>query len=378
MPLLVVAGEASGDLHGAEILRELKRLYPDLRVVGIGGEAMSPFLDRKLADVADLSVMGYVEVVKHLPSLWRLKRQILSVAAEEGCGVALFIDYPGFNLSLAKSLRKALPSMRLHHFVCPQVWAWKKGRIPVLGRTLDALYCLFPFEPPLFQGHPVEALCLGNPLVDKVAPELDRAAFFAHAGLREGTPLVALLPGSRPGEIARLLPALAEAVRLWIADPSRPTLQWVLPVAPGLDPAWIRGFLGDLPVTLVQGCSYAARAYADAALVCSGTATLETALLGTPFVLFYRMSPLTYRLAQLLVKLPDFGLVNIVAGRRIVPELLQDEVTGPRLVAELERLLDPGVAESMRAELAECRGRLGAPGAAARVAAHLAEAFRAR
>ncbi len=181
--LLVVAGEASGDLHGAELLRELKAREPGLRIIGVGGAGMTPYLDRKLADVGELGVVGFVEVLRHIPKLLALKKEILRVAVEEKIDAALLIDYQSFNLSLAKSLRKALPSVRLHQYVCPQVWAWKAGRIPVMGRLFDALYCLFDFEPRLFQGLPVEALWVGNPLVETVRPEVDRETFFHATGL---------------------------------------------------------------------------------------------------------------------------------------------------------------------------------------------------
>jgi len=363
--LLVVAGEDSGDLHGAELLRELKARRPDVRVVGVGGPRMTPFLDRKLADVKDLAVVGFFEVIKHLPRLNRLFKQILVAAREEKVSGALLIDYPGFNLRLAKALRAQLPAVKLHQYVCPQVWAWKKGRIPDLGRTLDTLYCLFDFEPELFRGYPVDARFVGHPLVEVVKPECDRAAFFRDTGLDPARPLVALLPGSRKGEIQRLLPPMAELAARWRSE--RPEVQWVLPVAPTLDPAFVRSHLGGAPVTLVQERTYAARAHADAALVASGTATLETALLGTPFAIVYKLNALTYQVARHIVKVPYFGLANVVARREVAPELLQDEVNPGRLGRELRRLLDPAEAGRIRAELAEVRGHLGEPGAAARV-----------
>ncbi|WP_243295941.1 lipid-A-disaccharide synthase [Geothrix mesophila] len=371
--LLVIAGEDSGDLHGAELLRELKARRPDLRLVGVGGPRMSPFLDRKLADVKDLAVVGFVEVIKHLPRLNRLFKAILAAAAEEQVAGALLIDYPGFNLRLAKALRKQLPAVTLHQYVCPQVWAWKKGRIPELGTVLNTLYCLFDFEPELFRGYPVDARFVGHPLVEVVKPECDRAAFFAETGLDPARPLVALLPGSRKGEIERLLPPMAELARRWRTAQSevQSEVQWVLPVAPTLDPAFVRSHLGDAPVTLVQDRPYAARAHADAALVASGTATLETALLGTPFAIVYKLNALTYEMAKRVVKVPYFGLANVVARREVAPELLQGEVNPERLGVELARLLEPEVARRVRAELSEVRGHLGEPGAAGRVAEDL-------
>lgn len=367
--LLVIAGEDSGDLHGAELLRELKARRPELRIIGVGGPRMAPLLDRKLADVKDLAVVGLIEVIKHLPRLNRLFKQILAAAREEGIAAALLIDYPGFNLRLAKALRKQLPAVTLHQYVCPQVWAWKKGRIPDLGRTLDTLYCLFDFEPQLFRGYPVDARFVGHPLVELVQPECDRATFFRETGLDSDRPLVALLPGSRTGEIHHLLPPMAELAQRWVKE--RPEVQWVLPVAPTLDPAFVRAHLDGAPVTLVQDRTYAARAYAQAALVASGTATLETALLGTPFAIVYRLNALTYQLAKRIVKVPFFGLANVVARREVAPELLQDEVNPERLGRELTRLLDPAVARRIRAELGEVRGHLGEPGAAGRVAEDL-------
>lgn len=367
--LLVVAGEDSGDLHGAELLRELKIRRPDLRIIGVGGPRMTPLLDRKLGDVKDLAVVGFIEVIKHLPRLNRLFKQILSIAEQEGISGALLIDYPGFNLRLAKALRKQGPGVQLFQYVCPQVWAWKKGRIPAIGHTLDTLYCLFDFEPELFLGLPVDARFVGHPLVEVVKPECDRETFFRETGLDPRRPLVALLPGSRSGEIQRLLPPMAELARRW--EQARPEVQWVLPVAPTLAPAFIRAHLGGAPVHLVEGRTYAARAYAAAALVASGTATLETALLGTPFAIVYRLNALTYQLARRIVKVPHFGLANVVARREVAPELLQDEVHAERLGVELTRLLEPATAKRIRADLAEVRGHLGEPGAAGRVAEDL-------
>lgn len=369
--LLVVAGEASGDLHGGELLRELKARRPGLRIVGVGGERMAPYLDRKLADVSELGVVGFVEVLRHLPRILRLKRDLLALAREENAEAALLIDYQSFNLSLARALRKARPAMRLHQYVCAQVWAWKRGRIPVIGRTFDRLFCLFDFEPPLFAGLPVEARWVGHPLVEVVKPEVDRETFFRARGLDPARPLVALLPGSRTGELARLLPPLAGLVRAW--QRTRPDVQWVLPVAPTLQPEALAPALKGLPVVLDTAWTYAPRAHADAALVCSGTATLETALLGTPFAVLYRMNPLTLALARRVVKLPFFGLANVVAGRQVAPELLQGEVEPGRLGRELESLLDPTRAAAMRAELAELRQHLGEPGAAGRVAERVLE-----
>ncbi len=369
--LLVIAGEASGDLHGAELLREIKARRPDLRIIGIGGDGMAPHLDRQLAHVKDLGVVGFIEVIKHLPTLNRLFKQILQAAREEKIEAALFIDYPGLNLRLAKSLRASMPPVKLHQYVCPQVWAWKKGRIPELGRILDTLYCLFDFEPDLFKGLPVEAIWVGNPLVETVKPEGDREAFFSSTSLDPLKPLVALLPGSREGEIQRLLPPMAELARRWRGDSNHRDVQWVLPVAPTLSDEFIQPFLKGTPILPLRFFSYAARAYANAALVASGTATLETALLGTPFAIVYKLNPLTYAMAKAFVKLPYFGLANVVAGRAVVEELVQNQVNPDELSKVLTHLLDPATAAKIREDLGTVRPHLGKPGAAGRVAGHL-------
>lgn len=367
--LLVVAGEASGDLHGAELLQALKARRPDLRIIGVGGDRMAPHMDRVLGHVRDLGVVGFIEVIKHLPRLNRLFKGILGAAGEEGAKAALFIDYPGFNLRLAKALRRERPQMMLAQYVCPQVWAWKKGRIPDLGRTLDVLYCLFDFEPALFEGFPVEAMWVGNPLVEAVNPEVDRATFLSETGMDDARPIVALLPGSRASEVTRLLPPMAELVGGWAKR--RPEVQWVLPVAPTLEATFLRRFIADLPIKLVEHRSYAARAYADAAIVASGTATLETALLGTPFAIVYKLNALTAFAARRLLKLPRVGLANIVAGQEVAPELLQGEVNPDRMSTVLSLLLEPREAARRRALLATVRPHLGEPGAAHRVAADL-------
>lgn len=374
LTLLVVAGEASGDLHGAEILSALKKLLPDLRIVGIGGQRMNPFLDKKIADVSELGVVGFFEVVRHLPRILQLERQIMMLADEENACAALLIDYQSFNLRLAKAFRIRRPSMRLHQYVCPQVWAWKAGRIPKLGSTLDTLYCLFDFEPPLFKGHPIEAICLGHPLVDIVRPEVDRETFFGELGLAPDEPIVALLPGSRSSEINRLLPAMSGLVRKW-NQPGFPQVQWVLPIAPTIDANEISTAIYGLPIKIVENRSYAARAYAQAALVCSGTATLETAILGTPFAILYRMNPFTLAIARKLVKIKNFGLANLVAGREVAREMLQNEVSPECLSQELLKLLDPTNSAVIRQNLAQLKEHLGQSGAAERVARHLASRF---
>lgn len=370
--ILVVAGEASGDTHGAEILKQIKLINPNVKLIGVGGSLMTPLLDKKIADVSDLSVMGLVEVIGHLPRLKCLFEKILAVAIKEGIDGAFLIDYPGFNIRLAKGLRRVMPGVRLHQFVCPQVWAWKASRIPTLGSVFDVIYCLFDFEPKLFVGYPVEAVCMGNPIAETAVAEVSRDDYFAATGLDPSRPLIALLPGSRINEVSRLMPPLVGLVENWQKTTrERCATQWVIPVAKTLQIEDIMPYVKDVDIKLVHNLSCASRAYADAAIVCSGTATLETALLGTPFITIYKLNNLTYFFAKRMVKIPYVSLANIVANSRLVPELLQEDVNRERLFTELVRILDPNVAASLRLGFNKIKDRVGGFGAAQRVACHL-------
>lgn len=367
--LLVIAGEASGDLHGGFLLRELKRRHPGLTLVGIGGASMSPYLDEKIADIHDLGVVGFLEILRHLPRLARLKGRLHQRLRQGDIQDVLFIDYPGFNLRLAQSFRREFPHLGLHHYVCPQVWAWRPQRIPLLGQTLTTLYCLFPFEVPLFEPYPVRAICLGHPLLDWVKPEVTRDEFFKELRLDPYRPLVTLLPGSRPEEIRRLLPAMANMVSRSQRD--HPTLQWVLALAPTIPEASVDPWIQGLPIHVIRERAYASRAYAQAAVVASGTATLETALLKVPFLTVYRLHPLSFWLAKRLVQLPYFSLANVVMGSKVIPELVQHEVQGETLWVELKKLLTPEGSVSQIGAMTILRERLGQSGAITRIAEDL-------
>jgi len=372
--LLVIAGEASGDLHGGHLLRELKKRQPDLTLVGIGGGSMTPYLDEKIADLKDLGVVGFLEILRHLPRLWRLKQQLHQRLSHGDIHDVLFIDYPGFNLRLAQSFRRAFPQVRLHHYVCPQVWAWRPQRIPLLGQTLTTLYCLFPFEVPLFKNYAVRAVCLGHPLLDWVKPEVSRDEFFNELRLDPYRPLVTLLPGSRPEEIRRLLPAMAAMVSR--AQRDMPTLQWVLALAPTISIDLVNPLIHGLPIHVVTDRSYASRAYAQAAVVASGTATLETALLKVPFLAVYRLHPFSFWMAKHLVKLPYFSLANVVMGSKIIPELLQKEVQSETLWVELKKILGPEGSAAQIGGMTLLHERLGRSGAMERIAEDLLEQIR--
>jgi lipid-A-disaccharide synthase len=370
--LLVCSGEPSGDTYAAELVRHLRQTHPDLEVFGLGGDRLLAQDAHLVAHVRELAVMGLVEVVVHLRRLRGIFRRLLAETDRQRPDAAVLVDYPDFNLRVAAELKKR--GIPVAYYVSPQVWAWRPGRVRTIRRVVDRMLVIFPFEEELYRAAQVPVSFVGHPLVDLVQrPPVDTLR--AQLGLDPHRPVIALLPGSRRKEIAYNLPGLAGAVRL-LAE-RRPDLQFALAVAPSLDVAQVEAGIAGLPVRLIQGATHELLAAASVALVASGTATVETALLGTPMVVVYRVAPLTYHLGRHLVRVPHVAMANLIAGRRLVPELIQGDFT-PEAVAEeaLALLEDPARAAAMREGLAEVRARLGEPGASARAAAAVAELMR--
>lgn len=367
--LLISCGEPSGDLYAAELVRHLWPLVPELQVAGLGGDRLAEQGARLLAHVRDLAVVGIVEVLSHLGRLRRTFGGVLEEVDRLRPDAAVLVDYPDFNLRLARQLhRRGIPVV---YYVSPQVWAWRKGRVRAIRETVRRMLVIFPFEEELYREAGVPVTFVGHPLVDLIQPPADRAGVLRDAGLDPERPVIALLPGSRRKEIGLNLPPLAGAVdALRVA---RPDLQFLLAVAPSIDPGTVRAGLEGRPVELVAGRAHAVLGACQVALVASGTATVEAALLDAPMVVVYRLSNLTYHLGRRLVKVPHFAMVNLIAGRRVVPELIQHEFTPERVAEEALALLDPqGPVRLLRSGLAEVRSRLGGPGASARAAAAVA------
>ncbi len=374
MDVLVVAGEASGDAHAAEVVTALQRRAPGVRFFGMGGPKLEARGVELLYGAHELSVMGFTEVLPRVPRILRVLQGLTDAARARRPKVALLVDVPDFNLRLAARL-KAL-GISVVYYVAPMAWAWREGRTRTLARLVDTLCCILPFEEAFFRERGVNAVYVGNPTVEQLPPPAAPAHFRAALGLppSEG-PVLAVLPGSRRGEINRIAPTLAAAAAQVVA--SRTGTQVLIPVAPGLDEAFVAApFLAaGLQPRLIAGRAPEVVGAADVALVTSGTATLEAGLMRRPLVCVYRASALNYLLGRALVRLPFFCLVNLLAGRRVVPELLQGDATATRICAELEPLWAGEARASMLLGLEAVRTSLGEAGAAERVAQRLATAL---
>jgi lipid-A-disaccharide synthase len=369
--VLIVAAEASADLHAARALEELRRLRPGVRAFGVGGPRLREAGLEALWPAEDLSVMGIAEVLPRVPRILAILRGLREAAVARRPAVALLVDSPDFNLRLAKHLKGQ--GVKVVYYVSPMIWAWRRGRARKIARLVDRMLCILPFEVRFYEGTGVAARFVGHPLAER-PPPATRAAYRAGLGLAPGRTTVALLPGSRPSELARMFPAMLEAAELLRAR--HPDAQFVVPMASTLREEAMRPFLAShatLDVRLVPGRADEAVGASDVALVKSGTSTLETALMQRPMVVVYKMAWLSYVVAKIFVRMAHFALVNILAGRAVVPELLQAQASPARMAAEAERLLsDAGAREAQLRGLVEVRGTLGEPGAARRVAEEVA------
>src|SRR5436305_3260548 len=369
--LLVVAGEASGDLHGARLISELRRRMPDVKTFGLGGDEMRQAGLEPVAHSSEISVVGLTEVLKILPRAREIFADLLREVDRRRPGVAVLIDFPDFNLRLAKELKSR--GVEVLYYISPQVWAWRRGRVKTISRLVDRMLVLFPFEVDFYKDHDVDVVHVGHPLVDEV-PVLPQAwdRNGAADGSFAGPYRVALLPGSRTSEVEALLPTLLESVKRLSAElPVEARIIRAPTVSPELIDEAVE--LGGVQVEVIEDDRFAAVADSHLALCASGTATLEVGLLGTPMIMVYRLASWTYALARLMVRLPNVSLVNLVLGRRVVPELIQGAANPERIASEAARLLtDAGERDRMREALAEVRGRLGEGGASRRAAAEVA------
>jgi lipid-A-disaccharide synthase len=365
--VMIVAGEASGDLHGSYLVRAMKEMAPSTSFYGIGGQKMRQVGVTLLADAADLAVMGLVEVFSRLKFILGVMGALKRSLKTERPDLLILIDYPGFNLPLAKAAKKK--GIKVFYYISPKVWAWRKGRIKTIRRVVDQMALILPFEEELYRKAGVRATFVGHPLLDEIKVEKTVEEIRTDLKLEAGKITVALLPGSREGEVRRLLPEMAQAAK--ILAQRFPAIQFVLPVAHTLPPDLISRILAQsgISIRLVTGMTYEVLTISDAAIVASGTATLETALLVKPMVIVYKVSPLTYFLGKMVVRVKHMGLANIIAGRTIIPELMQKDFSAGRVADEITLILeDCQIRDQMIKDLLEVRGRLGEPGASRRAA----------
>jgi lipid-A-disaccharide synthase len=364
--ILISAGEASGDLHAGSVTRALKELEPGVEVFGMGGNALRAAGGEVLFDIKDHSVMGFWEVVCKLPDIYKLEQAFKKVMDERKPDCLLVIDYPGFNMRIAKiAKQKGIPVVS---FIAPSAWAWRQSRAKGVVKVVDKIASIFPFEYDLYKRYGADIEFVGHPLVDVVKPHLDLAAAMDKAGKIPGQPLILLMPGSRMMEIKRLLPVILDAAKIIAAK--LPGVTFAMPRADTIPKEVLEKQIAasGLKVRLTEGDTYDVMSVADLALATSGTVTLEAALCGLGSVILYKTSPISFAIAKHVVDIPNIGLPNIVAGRQILPELLQDACT-PEVVAKAAlELLEPKRFKQMEEDLSEVKRKLGAPGAVKRVA----------
>ncbi len=364
--ILLVAGEASGDLHGAHLVRALRERAPDIEVWAVAGEGLKKEGVRVVFDVAAIAGMGLTELAGNLKNLWRAYSTVKKVLREQRPNLLVLIDFPDFNMRLAAvAKRLGVPVL---YYITPQVWAWRKRRVKKMARAIDRAAVVFPFEAAFYENAGLKADFVGHPLLDTARATRPREETLKRLGLDPAVRTIALLPGSRRREVYYHLPVMLEAAGLLGRESP---LQFVLVRASTLDGGELARRLGaaPAPVSLSDGDAYKVLEAADLVWTASGTATLETALMLRPMIIVYRMSPTTFALARRLVRVEHIGMANILAGEKVVPELIQDDLTAARIAAESRKILgDREARERMIAKLGEVRARLGEPGAAGRVA----------
>ena len=367
IPIFISAGEASGDLYGALLIQALRERLGAVHFFGCGGKKMKAAGCETLVEAHQITMVGLAEVLPGLPRVWKAFRLLRGTLRKRRPALAVLIDFPDFNLRLAKQLKRA--GVQVLYFVAPQVWAWRRGRLALLRKFVDRLLCIFPFEEKFFQKAGVTAEFVGHPLAGRVAPAMTSSEFRNLWGIPEKPPLIALLPGSRRKEISLNLPPLLGMVRIMLQQVSQQGAQqgeycFILPAAATVEGDLLRAQVENsgLPVFVVENCTYDAVAHASAAVVASGTATIETALLGTPMVVVYRVTPATWWLGRKLVQTPFYSMVNLVAGEPIVPELIQDRFQPEVVASHVRQLLgDPAAQDRMRLAFRQVAERLNPP-----------------
>ncbi|MGD1101395.1 MAG: lipid-A-disaccharide synthase [Terriglobia bacterium] len=367
--VMIVAGERSGDIYGAGLAQALQARLPGLEVFGCGGEAMRQAAVDTVVDSHQIAIAGITEVVSGIPRVYRAFHQLLDEVDRRQPQLAILIDFPDFNLRMARQLKKR--RIPVVYFVSPQVWAWRKRRVRKLKERIAKMIVIFDFEEEIYKRAGVPVEYVGHPLVDMVRPHLTREEFFAKVGLDASVQTVALLPGSRPKEVSTNLPVMLDAATRLTLNRK---LQFVVAVAPTIDSRWLETtllecYVGRATVRTAVHATYDALQHSEVAVVASGTATLEAALRERPMVVVYRVSALTWLVGKLLVNVPYYSMVNILAKKELVPELMQHDFNAPNVAARVEYLLDhPEAREEMIRGYQALKPRLGQGGAIERAA----------
>lgn len=365
--VMIIAGEASGDMHGANLVREMLKANSGLTFYGIGGNKLRKEGVELLADASDMAVVGLTEVISKLRNILKIMGMMKRSMDERRPDLIILIDYPDFNLPLARAAKKR--GIKVFYYISPQVWAWRKNRIRQIKKTVDKMAVILPFEVETYRNEGFEVNYVGHPLLDMVKSDYSKQESRKKLGLAEDKITIGILPGSRHSEISKLLPEMLRAAQNLKKE--MPDAEFILPLADTLEEASVNEFISgfDVKVKVFSGHTYDVITCSDLVWVASGTATLETALLEVPMIIIYKISFLSYFIGRLIVDIKNIGLVNIIAGKTIVPELIQNEAEGSRIAAEaLAILKNEGRKREMTKELKAIRARLGDPGAAIRAA----------
>ncbi|MFZ5517004.1 MAG: lipid-A-disaccharide synthase [Candidatus Zhuqueibacterota bacterium] len=372
--VMIIAGEASGDLHASGLVRAMLRREPGLEVFGIGGDRMRELGVRLLHHISEMSVLGFVDVLKHIRFFKRVYHKLVAAMDEERPNLLILIDYPGLNLKLATAARAR--GINVLYYIAPQVWAWGAGRIKHMAQCVDKMAVILPFEEQLYRSAGIDATFVGHPLLEVVRNSLEKEAFQKQHALEVDQKTIGLLPGSRHLEVKRLLPEMLRVVEQLRAD--FPGIQAIIGQADTVEESVYRHICSEFPeAKLVTKNTYNIMKFSDALIVASGTATLESALFATPMIIVYKVDAISYLIGRQLVKIDSIGLVNVIAGKKIVPEFIQGELRASGMAPVMKMLLSNREARiRMMDDLRKIREKLGEPGASDRTAAMAMELIR--
>ncbi len=365
--IFIVAGEASGDMYGADLVKEMLNIYPDLCFYGIGGNKLKEAGVELIADAAKISVVGLTEVLSKLSNFFKIIKKLKDKLDALKPALVILIDFPDFNLNIvARQAKKR--NIKIFYYISPQVWAWRKGRIKQIKKLVDKMAVILPFEVDLYAENNFGVSYVGHPLVDIVKVNVSKVEARRKLGLSEDKTTIGLLPGSRTAEIKSLLPEMMQAAQ--ILKKNIKSAQFILPQADTLDETIINEIISkyDIEIKIIAGRTYEAIFCCDLAVVTSGTATLETGLLGVPMIIVYKVSLLSYLIGRLVINVENIGLVNIIAGKTVVPEFIQKDANGRQIAAEALAILESERYEQIKKELSAISAKLGNPGATARAA----------